>query len=289
MNIALQYNPDYLRTINLEPLVGHTFPIHIYLDVHNHPWISGNKLRKLQGNILHAKKMGYRTIVTIGGNYSNHLYAAAHIPEIYGLETAVIVKGHEPKTYGYTLETLKQKNIPRHFVGKQLLKEAYDETIQSVLDRYPNAFFVPEGGTNELASIGFEPLIKHLDPFDTIICPIGTGGTAAAIDQYKSSSTKLKAYAALNDTSLSDRYSFDIDYRYTFGGYAKVNEMYFEFLDRFESLFHIKLDPIYTGKMMNGLIEDIKKGVYSPSQHIVAIHTGGLQGWHGFKKNSSQK
>jgi 1-aminocyclopropane-1-carboxylate deaminase len=284
MKEALLFNSSYVKNINLEPLVGLPFPIAIYLDVFNHPLISGNKLRKLYGSIVHAKEKGYRSIVTIGGNYSNHLYAAAHIPEIFGIDVAVIVKGHEPKIYGYTLQTLRAKNIPIHFVSKETLKERYDETILSITNQYPNALFIPEGGTNEFASLGFEPLIKYLHPYDTILCPIGTGGTAAAIDLYKPASTKLLAYAALNDTSLSDRYAFEISYQYTMGGYAKVSDSYFEFLNRFESLFHVPLDPIYTGKMMFGLIEDIKKGIFSPNQHIVAIHTGGLHGWHGFKK-----
>jgi 1-aminocyclopropane-1-carboxylate deaminase len=45
--------------------------------------ISGNKIRKLYGNLEEAKKRGLKTLITIGGNYSNHLHAASFIPEMY--------------------------------------------------------------------------------------------------------------------------------------------------------------------------------------------------------------
>lgn len=41
------------------------------------------------------------------------------------------------------------------------------------------------------------------------------------------------------------------------------------------------LDPIYTGKMMFGIHQQITKGNWD-GETIVAIHTGGLQGIFGF-------
>ncbi|MEC8133895.1 MAG: 1-aminocyclopropane-1-carboxylate deaminase/D-cysteine desulfhydrase, partial [Bacteroidota bacterium] len=49
-------------------------------------------------------------------------------------------------------------------------------------------------------------------------------------------------------------------------------------------------DPIYTGKMMYGVFDLIKKGFFLKSQKILAIHSGGLQGIEGMnqrlKKNN---
>jgi 1-aminocyclopropane-1-carboxylate deaminase len=67
------------------------------------------------------------------------------------------------------------------------------------------------------------------------------------------------------------------------GGYAKYDKEYIDFLLDFEKHTSVQLDPIYTGKMIWGIIEDFKKGILKKNDAIVAIHTGGLQGWHGIK------
>ena len=40
-----------------------------------HPYISGNKYRKLKYNLIEAKKNNYNTIITYGGAFSNHILA----------------------------------------------------------------------------------------------------------------------------------------------------------------------------------------------------------------------
>ena len=42
-----------------------------------HPFVSGNKFRKLKYNLLEAKKQNHRTLLTFGGAYSNHIAAVA--------------------------------------------------------------------------------------------------------------------------------------------------------------------------------------------------------------------
>jgi 1-aminocyclopropane-1-carboxylate deaminase len=43
----------------------------------------------------------------------------------------------------------------------------------------------------------------------------------------------------------------------------------------------IPLDPIYTGKMMFGILDLIQNSYFPPFSNILAIHTGGLQGIAG--------
>jgi len=42
-----------------------------------HPFISGNKYRKLKYNLVESKKQEKTTLITFGGAYSNHIAAAA--------------------------------------------------------------------------------------------------------------------------------------------------------------------------------------------------------------------
>ena len=42
-----------------------------------HPTVSGNKFRKLKYNLQQAQKRGYKSLLTFGGAFSNHLAATA--------------------------------------------------------------------------------------------------------------------------------------------------------------------------------------------------------------------
>ena len=278
----LNFNANFLKKINLSHFNIEANSFYIYMDNIWEDGISGNKIRKLYGNIEQAKKNNIKTIITIGGNYSNHLHAASFIPEVYGIDVVAIVKGHRPKTFGYTLEKLHAKNIPIYFFPKQEIKENLDGILEILYKKHPNSFFVQEGGTNEFSNIGFKNLIESMHESDFICTPFGTGGTALGIKKY--TKTKVRAYAAVNDLSLIPIFQeYDIEYTfdYTMGGYAKHNKKYIDFLFEFEKETGVKLDPIYTGKMIWGIIEDFKKGFLKKEESIIAIHTGGLQGWHG--------
>lgn len=282
----LDFVPERLVKLDLKPFGIDTSDTYIYLDYLNHNFISGNKLRKLYKNILEAKKNNFETIITIGGNFSNHLYAASHIPEFYGLNVVAIVKGHKPKDYGFTLSTLESKNIPMYFYSFDELKNNFKIILEELISQYPNAVFIPEGGTNEWSKYGYEVLIKnHFNWADRLCVPVGTGGTLAAINYYKLESTKLTGYCAVKDYSLIEKYpELDLNFEYTFGGYAKWNQDLLDFMRVFEITNKIPLDQVYTAKMMWGIVADYKKGIYSKTNKIVAIHTGGLQGIQGLKK-----
>ena len=53
--------------------------------------------------------------------------------------------------------------------------------------------------------------------------------------------------------------------------------------------YNIQLDPIYTGKMMYGIIDLINKDYFPKDAKILVIHTGGLQGIDGMNLNLKQK
>ncbi len=68
-----------------------TFPkgIELYMkrDDLLHPIISGNKFRKLKYNIEEAKRLGFATLLTFGGAFSNHILAVAGAGAEYGFTT----------------------------------------------------------------------------------------------------------------------------------------------------------------------------------------------------------
>ncbi|MGY8989937.1 MAG: 1-aminocyclopropane-1-carboxylate deaminase/D-cysteine desulfhydrase, partial [Flavobacteriales bacterium] len=69
-----------------------------------------------------------------------------------------------------------------------------------------------------------------------------------------------------------------------FCGYAKISEELISFIMEFYDKNNIPLDAIYTGKMMFGIFDLIKKDDFPKGSKILAIHTGGLQGNIGFNE-----
>jgi 1-aminocyclopropane-1-carboxylate deaminase len=78
--------------------------------------------------------------------------------------------------------------------------------------------------------------------------------------------------------------NWHIDNDYHFGGYAKWNIELIDFINQFKVKNNIQLCPIYTGKMMYGIIDLIQKNYFPKNTKILAIHTGGLQGVKGFNE-----
>ncbi|HIM77620.1 MAG TPA: D-cysteine desulfhydrase family protein [Rhodospirillales bacterium] len=58
-------------------------------------------------------------------------------------------------------------------------------------------------------------------------------------------------------------------------GYGQLNPMALEALRLTASKEGLILDPVYTGKVMAGIIHRIRKGVYAEDDNVLFIHTGG--------------
>ena len=87
-------------------------------------------------------------------------------------------------------------------------------------------------------------------------------------------SEEIKKYTIKNDN-----WSLIKDYH--FGCYAKFNDHLVDFINTFKEETSILLDPIYTGKMLFGILDLIRKEHFSESTKILAINTGGIQGIEG--------
>jgi len=67
-------------------------------------------------------------------------------------------------------------------------------------------------------------------------------------------------------------------------GYAKSRREEFALMSHIAQLEGILLDPVYTGKAMYGLADQIKKGRFRKGQKILFIHTGGIFGLFPFRE-----
>lgn len=270
-----------------------------------HPHISGNKYRKLKYNIAFAKANQYKTLLTFGGAYSNHIAATAAAGKHYDFKTIGIIRGEE---LGKQLEKTLSENETLAFAvscGMELVfisRESYRNKNTSAFlyelkEKYEDAYILPEGGTNDLAIKGCEEIITTSDlDYDYICCAVGTGGTISGIINASKESQKIIGFPALKGdfltaeiASKTQNSNWILNHEYHFGGYAKMTEKLVDFINNFKKEQEILLDPVYTGKMMYGIFDLIAKGYFPQNSRILAIHTGGLQGIAGVNKKLSRK
>jgi len=258
-----------------------------------HPFVSGNKFRKLKYNLLQAAKENHHTLLTFGGAYSNHIAATAYAGKKSGFKTIGIIRGDELAfkiNENPTLKFAQDCGMKFEFVSREQyrIKESLD-FISKLNNKYGSYYLVPEGGTNSYAIKGCEEILSNQDSiFDYICCAVGTGGTIAGISNSVIEKQKVLGFPSLKGDFLQkdicnfakqDNFSLISDYH--FGGYGKVNEELIAFINSFYKENKIPLDPIYTGKMVFGVIDLINKNYFPENSKILLIHTGGTQGVEG--------
>ncbi|MNJ67416.1 D-cysteine desulfhydrase [compost metagenome] len=66
------------------------------------------------------------------------------------------------------------------------------------------------------------------------------------------------------------------------GGFAKVDEALLAFIDACEVESGVPLEPLYTGKALLALREQVEAGAFASGTRLIFLHSGGLQGRRGF-------
>ncbi|WP_432412769.1 1-aminocyclopropane-1-carboxylate deaminase/D-cysteine desulfhydrase [Rasiella sp. SM2506] len=287
--------------LRLENLIGTQYTVALKREDMLHPFVSGNKFRKLKYNIAEALDRKNEILITFGGAYSNHISATAVAGKLAGLKTVGVIRGEElAANYkgNATLEFAKSNGMTFEFVSREDYKMKEDKAyLASLSEKYPNAYLLPEGGTNTLAIQGCAEILTEDDAdFDYVCTAVGTGGTLAGLVAASKAHQTVVGYSALKGTFQAtevEKYTQKTNYvikdDYCFGGYAKIDSQLVRFMNEFKQETGVLLDPVYTAKMLFGIIEDIKLGHFPENSRILAIHTGGLQGISGMNKKLKKK
>lgn len=271
-----------------------------------HHFISGNKYRKLKYNLEEAKRLGHHTFITFGGAYSNHIAAAAAAGFEFGFKTIGVIRGDElAKRLDEVLETnptlkfASEHKMNFDFVSRTNYRDkTSEEFIKRLKEKYGDFYLVPEGGTNELAVKGCEEILTEEDTKYNVICSsIGTGGTISGLINSLKPHQKVIGFPALKGDFLQHEIrkyvltfeNWSLNTNYSFGGYGKISEELILFINKFKEETKIPLDPVYTGKMLFGIVDLIKKDYFSEGTKILAIHSGGLQGIEGMNTVLNKK
>ena len=267
--------------------------------------VSGNKWRKLKYNIEQALANKNNSIVTFGGAFSNHLVATAAACKLIGIRCVGIVRGEELNSNSNeTLKRCTEYGMELKFVSRSEYALRNDSLyLKDIHLEFENSFVVPEGGANFYGMIGCQDIIKEIEQdFDHVFIAQGTTTTSCGVLISLPSNSKLHVVPVLkgfdsisemrnllNYTLFDEELTEELLNRVTvhsnahFGGYGKYDLELLDFIKQFYHENNIKLDPIYTGKVMFELIKNIKENKLSNSK-VLFIHTGGLQGIEGVEK-----
>lgn len=264
-----------------------------------HPEISGNKWRKLKYNLQNASHLGFDSILTFGGAYSNHIYATAAAGKYFGFETIGIIRGDElNENSSETLKFANECGMKLHFVSRNEYREMREfPERNSRIHTLTHSKLIPEGGTNEFALGGVGEMVDEITAQlgyapDYIICPVGTGGTIAGIIAKSDEKTTVLGICVLKNGHYLEKEikhlvennvgkrkdNFEILWNEHQGGYAKKTPQLMKFIEAFEEKHSIKIEPIYSGKMFFAF-DGLLKTTIKPNTTVVLIHTGGLQGF----------
>jgi len=270
-----------------------------------HPVLQGNKWRKLKYNLIAANKTArenrQNTILSFGGPYSNHLHALAYAGKQFGFNTIGIVRGEQPQPINSCIQDMLNWGMQLNFIKRVDYKQKTSPVfLQTLKEQFGDFYLIPEGGNNALGKKGCGELLDELDQgYDVICCEVGSGTMLSSlIENNKNLQNNILGFVVMKNINIeieirnsinpdnvkNNKWSLSHDYH--FNGFAKASNELHQFILNFKQQFNIQLEPVYSGKMLYGIFDLIKKDYFKPHSKILAIHGGGLQGLRGFSEYS---
>ena len=300
--------PTPIEPVNLQSFAGHGIELHVKRDDLIHPLIIGNKLRKSLGYFEQCQQAGFDSILTFGGRYSNHLLAVAQSGHELGIPTVGIIRGTDLRGLSPVMDECRRKQMQiiavkadEYYPLQQMSNQ--DLVVHFNLNMTP--CIIREGGTSVQAIEGVGQIITEiadLSSYTWLVCPVGTGGTAAGLVWALSQRTEsrlpkvlalsvLKGYRALPEqgqsalrekvgkeaaSNILERH-LEFDGTAPWGRYGKPSEDIMVRLHALQNAVSFPLDYVYTGKALLQLEQMVLTGRFARDSRLLFLHTGGYQ------------
>ena len=280
----------------------------------------GNKTRKLEFLFGDALAKGADTVITQGATQSNHARQTAAGAAKLGLECHILLEdrtGNNSEAYtlngNVLLDRLHGATISKRPGGADMNAEM--ETLAAELrDKGKKPYVIPGGGSNPVGALGYAncalELLHQANEMDLkidhIVQATGSAGTQAG---FVAGLVALNANVPVLGISVrapkekQEQSVFDLAVRsaeyfgakgvvkrehivansdYVGAGYGVPTDGMREAVKLAARFEGILLDPVYTGKGFDGLIDHVKKGFFSKDGNVVFLHTGGSAGLFGY-------
>lgn len=276
--------------------------------------ISGNKVRKLEYVIQEALEQECDYLITCGGIQSNHARATAAIAAKLGLGSSLVLRssGGDPLEGNYFLDKLLGADIK--FISyddyKYRRMEIMEDIKLNLMKTGHKGYIIPEGGSCGIGTFGYYTAMEEIlqqeremgVSFDAIVLAVGSGGTYSGMflankllgvnkkiygvnvcdnaEYFKEGIFNIlrQSLSYINKPLNFIKDEISIIDGYVGKGYAQSTSEELEFIHWLARLEGVILDPVYTGKAMYGLVNEIKMGNMKSFNNILFIHTGGIFG-----------
>ena len=221
----------------------------------------------------------------MGGAYSNHIAATASAASHFGLKSVGLIRGNELHEQGNeTLKRAHHQGMKLEFKTREEYRKLKSDT-SSIMNKYPGGYFIPEGGTNNLAIRGASEVIREIAiDFDWIITSIGTGGTMAGLVTGLQGQKEIIGISVLRGEFVESEFkkllefhgipgtNYNISLDYHFGGYAKTTSPLIHFINHIGKELNVLFDPNILARHFVGVREMIASGRFD-DQTLVFLHT----------------
>ncbi|MGV6475242.1 1-aminocyclopropane-1-carboxylate deaminase/D-cysteine desulfhydrase [Azotobacter vinelandii] len=260
--------------------------------------ISGNKWFKLAPHLAAAARQGARGLISLGGPHSNHLHALAAAGRRFSFPTVGLLRGEPRETP--TVRDLQDFGMRLHWLGYGGYRARHRQGFWDAWrDRYADLHPVAEGGGGLTGAQGCRVLREMLLPqlrslgwsdYHGWWLAAGTGTTLAGLVLAEAGARPVHGALAVPASHgvapqvraiLAEAGVADAGYRLldaSRGGFARLDAELAHFILASEREGGIPLDPVYTGKALLALREQVAHGGIPRDSRLVFVHTGGLQG-----------
>ena len=281
----------------------------------------GNKTRKLEFLVADALAQGADTLVTCGAPQSNHcrITLAAAVRE--GLKCRFVIEERVAGTYrldasgnNFMFRLLGVEAITVVPAGSDMA-QAMAQVALDVAALGRKAYTIPGGGSNALGGLGYGACAQELQQqffeqggrIDRVVVGSGSSGTHGGllagflgnhidipivgigvsrdpIDQDLLVLREAQAVADLLGLGIIVQRESVLSFgdwwrpKYSLPNAAMVEAV--QMLARSEAIL---LDPVYTGKVMAGLIGLSRQGYLRQEENVLFIHTGGATALHAYE------
>ena len=273
----------------------------------------GNKTRKLEFLAADALAQGADTLITCGAPQSNHcrITLAAAVKE--GLKCRFVIEERVPNSYkkeaggnNFMFELMGVEKITV-VPGGSDMGAAMSKMAQEVASEGRKGYIIPGGGSNAIGGLGYVACVQEMQQqwldmgvaFDAVVVGSGSSGTHGGMaagfwgnnikipligigvsrdpaDQEPLVRKEAQAIADLLGLGKVPDSAVK-----SYGGfwqpkYSVPNKKMVEAVQMLARTEGVLLDPVYTGKIMAGLMGLARQGHFKAGAKVLFMHTGGL-------------
>jgi L-cysteate sulfo-lyase len=280
----------------------------------------GNKTRKLEFLMGDARAKGADTIITQGATQSNHARQTAAAAAKLGFECHLLLEdrtGNDSPDYtlngNVLLDRLHGASISKRPAGADMNAEM-EALAAGLRAKGRKPYLIPGGGSNPVGALGYANAALELVAqanetglrIDHVVHATGSAGTQAgfvtglvAINSgIPTLGISVRAPKEKQENSVFDlaqrtaehmgvpgivrREHIVANSDYVGPGYGLPTQGMRDAVKLVAQMEGILLDPVYTGKGMDGLIDLVRKGFFAKDSNVVFLHTGGSAGLFGY-------